>query len=196
MYTKVRMNLKFGVVILFMTIRMLHSSCTIETKSELSVHLDDWIEDPSASRHVCGDIRRWNVSRVTDMSYLFCALQESWTPFECDSNRLSFNADISGWDVSKVTSLEGTFHGASSFDLSSISLWDVSRVRTFEKQTFTFLNPLENVCTKKNVYVTAKPGVRLRPPENKILCIRRLECVDAVQDELASSSTLCEFNLR
>ena len=134
---------KFVVVILLTIIPMLHSSCTIKTKSELSVHLDDWIEDPSASRHVCGDIIYWDVREITDLSYLFCALNKTWAPKDCNTNRQSFNADISRWNIAKVTSLEGTFLGATSFDLSRISQWDVSRVRTFEKQTFTFLNPLE-----------------------------------------------------
>ena len=56
--------------------------------------------------------------------------------------------------------------------------------------------PSWNVCTSKNVYMTAKPGVRLRPPENKILCIQRVQCFHVVQDEPACSSKLCEFNLR
>ena len=95
------------------------------------------------------------------MSYLFCALQESWAPFECDSNRHSFNADLSVWDVSKVTSLEGIFMGTALFDLTHITQWDVSRVETFDKDIFTYLNPRYDVCTERNIRLAAKDGVRL-----------------------------------
>lgn len=39
----------------------------------------------------------------------------------------SFNGDISGWDVSKVTDMSEMFRGASSFD-QNIGNWDVSKV--------------------------------------------------------------------
>ena len=117
-HTKRRMVSNFFVVILITIVPMLRSSCTIRTKSELSVHLDDWIEDPSASRHVCGDIIYWDVREITDLSYLFCALNTTWAPKDCNTNRQSFNADISRWNIAKVTSMEGTFLGADSFDIS------------------------------------------------------------------------------
>ena len=135
-------------------------SCWIESKDILWIFVNDWIVDPNPSRHVCGQIDTWDVSRVTDMSYLFCALQESWAPFECDSNRHSFNADLSGWDVSKVTSLEGIFMGTTSFDLTHITQWNMSQVRIFDKDLFTYLNPRHDVCTERNIRLSAKDGVR------------------------------------
>ena len=39
----------------------------------------------------------------------------------------SFNGDLSKWDVSSVTNMEGMFRGASYFN-SDISKWDVSKV--------------------------------------------------------------------
>ena len=47
------------------------------------------------------------------MSYLF--------------NLVHFNQNISNWDVSNVTTMEGMFAGASSFN-QNISNWDVSKV--------------------------------------------------------------------
>ena len=38
----------------------------------------------------------------------------------------SFNQDISGWDVSNVTSMSGVFNGSSSFNIN-ISQWDTSK---------------------------------------------------------------------
>lgn len=54
-----------------------------------------------------GDISQWNVSKVTDMSCMFCGSQ--------------FNGDISQWDVSEVTEMIGMFKD-SQFD-GDISQW-------------------------------------------------------------------------
>ena len=59
------------------------------------------------------DIGNWDVSRVTNMSYLFD-----------DSN---FNRDISNWDVSSVENMSGTF--SRSIFNRDISRWDVSKVK-------------------------------------------------------------------
>ena len=48
-------------------------------------------------------IEDWDVSNVTDMSYMFCYAR-------------NFNADISGWNVSKVKNMRGMFQFASSFN--------------------------------------------------------------------------------
>ena len=57
-------------------------------------------------------IESWNVSNVTDMSYMFL--------------NSSFNKNISSWDVSNVTNMSWMFAN-SSFNLD-ISSWDVSNV--------------------------------------------------------------------
>ena len=62
---------------------------------------------------------------VTDMSGAFL-------------NRVSFNEDISGWDVSSVTSTNNLFRGASSFN-QPIGNWDVSSVTSMQ---FMFLGAL------------------------------------------------------
>ena len=60
------------------------------------------------------DITSWEVSGVTDMSFMFF-------------NNTTFNQDISGWDVSNVTSMFGMFSNATAFN-QDIGLWDVSNV--------------------------------------------------------------------
>jgi surface protein len=59
-----------------------------------------------------GDISKWNVSNVKDMSKLF--------------HRTDFNGDISNWDVSNVKDMNNMF-AYSNFN-GDISKWDVSRV--------------------------------------------------------------------
>ena len=58
-------------------------------------------------------IESWNVSNVTDMSYMF--------------SESSFNQDISSWDVSNVTDMSGMFY-ESSFN-QDISSWNVSNIK-------------------------------------------------------------------
>merc|ERR1719331_1533084 len=65
-----------------------------------------------------GDISKWDVSRVTDMSGMF---------FETES----FNGDISKWDVSSVTDMNAMFFDAQAFN-GDISKWDVSKVTNMD----------------------------------------------------------------
>ena len=60
-----------------------------------------------------GDISQWDVSHVTNMSWMFC--------------NSVFNRDISEWDVSGVTNMCGMFADNDDFN-QDISKWDVSHV--------------------------------------------------------------------
>ena len=64
-----------------------------------------------------GDISKWDVSNVKDMSYMFwgCKL---------------FNQDISNWDVSNVTDMTCMFSNCFKFN-QDISNWDVSNVSSW-----------------------------------------------------------------
>jgi surface protein len=59
-----------------------------------------------------------------------------------------FNQDISGWDVSNVTNMEGMFNMASKFN-QNISGWDVSNV-TNRKIMFYKTNISNNYKPKFN----------------------------------------------
>ena len=61
-----------------------------------------------------GPIGQWDVSAITDMSYLF-------------EDAALFNSNISKWDVSAVKTMKGMFHRSTSFNID-ISKWDVSSV--------------------------------------------------------------------
>ena len=64
-----------------------------------------------------GDISKWDVSNVTNMSYMF---------YSCEK----FNQDISVWDVSNVTNMGYMFAWCESFN-QDISKWNVSKVKYF-----------------------------------------------------------------
>jgi Mycoplasma protein of unknown function, DUF285 len=76
-------------------------------------HLKALIQDEISRHGVCCDLNRIDVSRVTNMAYLFS-----------DS---IFNGDISRWDVSNVTDMHSMF-ADSSFN-GDIGKWNVSRAR-------------------------------------------------------------------
>ena len=61
-----------------------------------------------------GDISKWDVSKVTDMKFMF-------------RNATAFNQDISKWNVAKVTDMRFMFHTATTFN-QDISDWNVSGV--------------------------------------------------------------------
>ena len=61
-----------------------------------------------------GDISKWNVSNVTDMSSMF-------------RNSQTFNQDIASWDVSNVTDMQFMFSQATAFN-QDIGSWNVSKV--------------------------------------------------------------------
>ena len=62
------------------------------------------------------DISYWDVSNVTDMSFMF---------FMCGN--LKSVGDLSKWDVSNVTNMKGMFRYCTSFN-QNISNWNVSGV--------------------------------------------------------------------
>ena len=62
-----------------------------------------------------GDISKWNVSKVRDMSGMFYDAK-------------SFNQSIGDWDVSNVRDMYGMFFWAESFN-QPIENWDVSKVK-------------------------------------------------------------------
>jgi len=67
---------------------------------------------------IYGTIKDWDVSQVTDISYLF-------------SNRREFNGDLSKWNVRNVTNMGMAFEKALLFNQDS-SNWEVRNVRSLE----------------------------------------------------------------
>ena len=85
-----------------------------------------------------GDISNWNVSSVTDMSYMFAATNFNWPLNSWDVSSVThmnsmffdaihFNQDLHNWNVSSVISMHNMFARATNFN-GDISGWDVSKV--------------------------------------------------------------------
>ena len=84
------------------------------------------------------DISDWNVSNVTDMSYMF---------FNC--RLLKSVGDISNWDISNVTGMSFMFCSVANFN-QDISKWNVSSVETMEAM-FDYCKKFNQDISKWNV---------------------------------------------
>jgi hypothetical protein len=71
-----------------------------------------------ASGYAGSEVSAWDVSDVFDLSYVF-------------AETTAFNASLSDWDTSGVSSFEGTFKGSQAF--SQPLSWDVSSGENFSK---------------------------------------------------------------
>ena len=80
-----------------------------QTKEDLKSLIKQRIKDEGNEV----DLNDINGSAITDMSYLFL--------------NSDFNGNISDWNVSKITYMEGMFCGCNKFN-QDISKWDVSKV--------------------------------------------------------------------
>ena len=88
------------------------------------IDISDWdvssVTDMSYMFYGCkeltsvGNISGWDISSVTDMSYMFAFCKK-------------FNQDLSKWNVSNVTDIRFMFFGCKSFN-QDISNWNVSKV--------------------------------------------------------------------
>ncbi|EGB03798.1 hypothetical protein AURANDRAFT_67723, partial [Aureococcus anophagefferens] len=63
--------------------RRLQTSHSFADKSELETAVDAWLADADAATLTYGPISRWDVSAVTDMSELFCAITSIGTASTC-----------------------------------------------------------------------------------------------------------------
>ena len=89
----------------------------IHSRRDLFDAIMAWEEGGDAKARVIekfGQIKDWNVTRVTDMSELFLNMED-------------FNESIGQWDTSNVTNMRSMFQGARSFN-QPIGNWDTSKV--------------------------------------------------------------------
>jgi len=98
-------------------------------RAELLVARDAWCSDPSAAATTYGDVNTWDISAVTDISFVWCKgprVQDG-----CNADCANFNDDIGNWDVSKVTNMDQTFREAYDFN-QDINNWDTSKVTNMQ----------------------------------------------------------------
>ena len=97
-------------------------------------------------------IENWDVSSVTDMSYMFAKKDdELFTAFD-DSSPSVFNQPLNNWNVSNVTDMSYMFWRSKAFD-QPLDNWNVSNVTSMNAMfTDSVLNQ-ENYCkTVKGPY--------------------------------------------
>eukprot|EP00542_Grammatophora_oceanica_P014203 CAMPEP_0194040642 /NCGR_PEP_ID=MMETSP0009_2-20130614/12604_1 /TAXON_ID=210454 /ORGANISM="Grammatophora oceanica, Strain CCMP 410" /LENGTH=230 /DNA_ID=CAMNT_0038683835 /DNA_START=108 /DNA_END=800 /DNA_ORIENTATION=+ len=109
------------------------------SKQKLKEAVHDYVDDPSK---FCYPIRYWDVSRLTDFSYVFDAHQnprlkkfnEDLTEWDVSNGRRfrfmfcnchAFNGDVSSWNVSNAQELSGMFYQCTSFH-GDVSSWNVA----------------------------------------------------------------------
>merc|ERR1712194_842989 len=100
----------------------------------------DFNKKPGKAKKKYGPIATWDVSGITDMSYLF----------DITGAATTINADISDWDTSRVINMRGMFAGADafnqplSFDVSSVTMMDY--MFNFAPGTMSAANKLSIRC--------------------------------------------------
>ena len=120
-----------------------------------------WLENQTAAAEAYGHVSDWEVSRVTDMSYLLCGSRA-----KCREQHVpgadKFNDDISQWKVASVTTMEGMFSYASAFN-QPLDAWNVERVTNMEDMFYNaraFNQPLNawnvgRVTTMREMFIGA-----------------------------------------
>jgi len=86
----------------------------INDNTHLNNNINQWLIDPIFFKRYYGDINKWNVSNITDMSGLF-------------QDKTTFNSPIGNWNVSNVTNMENMFRNATSFNQNILS-WNTNLV--------------------------------------------------------------------
>ena len=94
-----------------------------QNNKELYNAVNIWLEDPYVSLNKYGHISLWDVSKITDMQWLF----------SCCNN---FNDDITLCDTGNVKNMKCMFFDANRFN-QNISKWDTKNVICF-KEMFKF----------------------------------------------------------
>merc|ERR1712106_583317 len=79
---------------------------TFTSKDSLLEAVKDFNKKPAKAEKKYGPIATWDVSGITDMSYLF----------DITGAATTINADISDWDTSRVTDMSGMFLNAKAFN--------------------------------------------------------------------------------
>ena len=107
------------------------------------------------------DLTGWKVGKVVTLRYTFIGASKFagtglnlWDTASATSLYFTFsgasemNADLTGWKVGKVVTLEKTFRKASKFVGTGVSFWDVAKVADM---TGTFFATSLTTCNKRKI---------------------------------------------
>lgn len=67
----------------------------------------------------CGDVSKWDVSKVTSMNHMFCGCKK-------------FNCNLAEWNTENVTNMNAMFHECHEFEGKGLENWIVTNVETME----------------------------------------------------------------
>lgn len=95
-----------------------------------------YLENRELAIQQYGHIGTWNVSNVTDMSYVFRDAE-------------TFNQDIGNWDVSNVTNISCMFYNAKNFN-QDINNWDINNITKIDRMFYNTLNFKQNIRNLPN----------------------------------------------
>ena len=112
------------------------SSKVFTSRAQLLTARDSWCSDPASAATTHGPIAEWDISQLTDLSFVFCAAEGTsfYSDNGCNPKCAAFNSPLDGWDVSNVVTLRYTFFRARAFN-QSLARWSMTSLRSLE-QTF------------------------------------------------------------
>ena len=116
----------------------------IQQQASDKTHLWQMIDEEITAQGSNANLNLIDTSLITDMEKLFDSVSQGH-----HANYSSFNGDLSGWDVSRVTKMNSMFYGASAFN-GDISEWNVSGV-TDMKDMFRKANSFNGDISSWNV---------------------------------------------
>lgn len=87
-----------------------------KSKEELKTALFDWMHHNEKALNLYGHVSSWDVSLITDMSYLFF-----WNVWSL------FNDNINDWDVSNVKNMKSMFKGCYRYN-QPMDKWNTKNV--------------------------------------------------------------------
>ena len=101
-------------------------SYTFKTNEELKEAVKLWNTNKIDCLRKYGHISDWDVSLITNMSYMF-------------ASATNFNQPLNNWDVSNVTDMSWMFEWAKSFN-QPLNNWDVSNVTNMRYMFYEAIN--------------------------------------------------------
>ena len=110
-------------------------TCPPQTDAQFKRASWDWVQDATTATHKWGDIKGWDTSTITTTAFAFSTFRDedgTYQSTETNAKAATFNSDISMWDTSRVSNLEGTFLGASAFN-SNLARWSTVNLENVKR---------------------------------------------------------------